>query len=67
LFRRQGSLVATLAPILHAIDSNSQYEVEIRTGFEKAPPKTMSGRELSGLQISLPDRPSSALVFYRRK
>ena len=33
----------------------------------KAPIKEMKGSELANLQITLPDAPSSALVFYRQK
>ena len=67
VFRRQGSSLASIQPGLHALDPKGEYDVEIRTGFEKAPVKSMSGQELAALPISIPDKPGSALVFYRKK
>jgi alpha-galactosidase len=66
LFRRQGSDSPSLQAALQALDPKAQYQVEIRPGFEKAPVKTMSGEELAHLQITLPDKPSSALIFYHQ-
>ena len=66
-FRRSGSSYVTLHPVLHAIDSGAQYSVEIRTGFEKAEAKPMSGQDLLNLEISIRDQPGSTLVFYRQK
>jgi alpha-galactosidase len=52
---------------LHAIDPGATYDVEIRTGLEKGEIKPMSGQDLAHLQISLSDRPGSALVFYTKR
>jgi alpha-galactosidase len=52
---------------LQNLNLDATYEVEIRTGYEKAPFKEMKGRDLAKLQIQLPDRPDSALVLYRQK
>jgi alpha-galactosidase len=67
LFRRQDSIFLSIQPELRAIDPNGQYEVEIRTGFEKSPTKTMSGQDLAHLQITITDKPGSALIFYQEK
>ena len=52
---------------LHAIQPDAMYEVEIRPGYEKVAPKEMKGSDLAHLQLSLPDAPSSTLVFYHQK
>jgi alpha-galactosidase len=65
--RRQASPFVTIQPNLHAIDPAAQYDVEIRTGFEKAPVNSMSGKDLVNLVITIPDKPGSAIVFYKKK
>jgi alpha-galactosidase len=67
VFRRQNSGVASLRPDLHAIDPQATYDVEIRTGFEKVPVQSMSGHDLASLEIAIPAKPGSALVFYRKR
>ena len=66
VLRRQNSPYTVLDLGLHAIDLSAQYKVEIRTGFEKTAPQIMLGKELADLQLSLPDKPSSALIFYQQ-
>jgi alpha-galactosidase len=67
LFRRQDSSSASLRLGLHAIDAKAAYNVEVRTGFEKGPVQSMSGRELKNLEVAIPDKPGSALVFYQKR
>jgi alpha-galactosidase len=67
LLRRPGSPFLAMDLSLQALSADSVYEVEIRTGYDKAPVKEMKGADLAHLQISLPDAPSSALIFYRQK
>ena len=64
VLRRQQASDSVVPLALRAIDAQARYDVEIRTGWEKAPVKTMSGQDLAQLQVSLPDKPGSALVFY---
>jgi hypothetical protein len=67
LLRRQESPITTLELThLHAIDPAASYDVEVRFGRDKAPIQNMSGEKLLHLQVTLPDAPGSALVFYRR-
>jgi alpha-galactosidase len=65
--RRQGSPFVSIQPGLHAIDPAAQYDVEIRTGFEKGVANPMSGKDLSNLVISIPDKPGSVIVFYQKR
>ena len=67
LFRRQNSNVASQPPGLKALDPKAQYTVEIRTGFEKGPVKSMSGDELAHLSISLPDKTQFRVDFLPSK
>jgi hypothetical protein len=52
---------------LHGINLGATYDVEIRTRLEKGEVKPMSGQDLAHLQISLSDKPCSALVFYAKR
>jgi alpha-galactosidase len=65
LFRRQNSTVGSMRLGLKAVDPKAQYQVEIRTGLDKCPPKQMSGQDLANLEVAIPDKPGSALVFYK--
>jgi alpha-galactosidase len=65
--RRQGSPFTSMQTSLHAIDPAAQYDVETRSGFEKAPVNPMSGKDLANIVISIPDKPGSVIVFYKKK
>ena len=65
--RRQASPYGSIQLALHAIDSNAQYQVEVRTGLDKSPTKQMSGKDLLNLSIDIPDKPGSALIFYKQQ
>ena len=65
--RRPDSTITSMTPGLHVIDPNAEYDVEIRSGLEKSETKAMSGKDLVNLQVTILDKPGSALVFYKRR
>jgi len=65
--RRPNSIYSTLQVDLHKIDPAASYDVEVRTTLDKAPLRTVSGQELAHYQVTIPDMPGSALVFYHKK
>jgi hypothetical protein len=67
VLRREKSPFTSVQPGFHAIDPAAQYDVEIRTGFDKGPVKTMSGLDFAKLQIPVADQPGSVLVFYKQR
>ena len=67
LLRRPEALFTSMHLNLHAVDSDAIYEVETRTGLAKAPLQIMTGHTLKHLPITLPEKPSSVLLFYRRR
>jgi alpha-galactosidase len=67
ILRRPASPYGSIQLGLHAVDPNTQYAVEIRSGLDKSPAKEMSGKDLANLQVTIPDKPGSALVFYQQK
>ncbi|HVU35751.1 MAG TPA: glycoside hydrolase family 36 protein [Opitutaceae bacterium] len=67
LLRRPNGPFPTMELSLHAIDAKATYDVEIRTGLEPAAVHPMSGEALAHLQVTLPERPSSELIFYSRR
>jgi alpha-galactosidase len=67
VLRRPDCVQADIELPLRALDPKAQYDVEIRTGLEKRTVKAMSGEALAKLKISIPDKPGSALVFYKKK
>jgi alpha-galactosidase len=67
VLRRPGSAYTTLDLGLQHLKADATYQVEVRTTYDKAPVKEMSGADLAKLQINIPDKPGSALVFYHQK
>jgi alpha-galactosidase len=65
-FRRQGSATASMTPGLHAIEPDAQYSVETRAAFGKGQTSTMSGKDLANMTFTVPDKPGSLLVFYKK-
>jgi hypothetical protein len=64
LFRRQKNKVSKSAVPLREIDVKRSYQVS----FEDTPEKrTVSGTELSALQVEIPGASGSAIVYYRTK
>ena len=64
--RRPTSIYSTLQVDLRGIDPSAKYEVEVRTTIDRGPVKTISGQELTHFQVTIPDRPGSALVFFHK-
>jgi alpha-galactosidase len=65
--RRPGSPTASMKRGLHAIDPNAQYDVELRTGLDKVDAQSMSGQDLANIEVSIPDKPGSVLIFYKQQ
>jgi alpha-galactosidase len=65
--RRPKSIYSAIQLDLHHIDLSAQYEVEVRTTLDKTPVKIVSGQELAHFNVTIPDMPGSALVFYHKK
>jgi hypothetical protein len=53
--------------MLHHIDPNATYEVEVRHTLDKEPVKEMKGSDLVGMPVKLETRPDSEVIFYRQK
>jgi alpha-galactosidase len=64
--RRQDCPYTAVQPMLRGIDPKATYDVEIKTGLEPGAVQKMSGADLTRIQIPLPDKPSSTLVFYKQ-
>ncbi len=64
--RRPRSPFSTLTLDLQDLNPTALYEVEVRRTLERSPAKTMKGSDLAHLQLTLPDAPGSALLFYRQ-
>jgi alpha-galactosidase len=67
VFRRQNCAADSMKIPLGEINPAASYDVEIRAGFEKSPIKRMFGRDLASLEITIPDKPGSVIVFYRQR
>jgi alpha-galactosidase len=65
--RRPDSIYSTLQVDPKNIDPAATYEVETRTTMDHATPKEMSGTDFAHYQVSIRDKPGSALIFYRKK
>ena len=66
VLRRPGSPFTSMQLDLHHLDPQSRYTVEVRSGHEHAPTRTMTGSALSAMIVSLDQAPGSALIFYRK-
>lgn len=51
---------------LAGLDPQATYHVAVRTGFNRAPEREMSGADLSRYVLAIPHRPGSAVLFYWR-
>ena len=65
LLRRPKSPFATMGLGLQHLNPEATYKVEVRTTYDKAPVKEMKGSDLARLQVTLPDAPASAIIFYK--
>jgi alpha-galactosidase len=66
-FRREDSPFPSFTPHLRNIDPTASYSVDIRTELGAGTPKIMSGQELLDLTITIPAKPGSAILFYKKK
>jgi len=65
--RRPESIYSTLQVDLKNIDPAATYEVEVRTTMDHGTPKEISGADFAHYQVSILDKPGSALIFYHKK
>jgi alpha-galactosidase len=66
VFRRNGDQQNSKVLHLRHLIANAFYQVEIRNSCQKTSSKTISGRDLANLEVTLPDVPDSALVLYSK-
>ena len=63
-FRREDCPYPSMELSLRAIKADGKYDVSISDENRKVETKTMSGKELAGMELHLPTRRSSVLVRY---
>jgi alpha-galactosidase len=66
LLRRPKSTTEELELRLQHIDSTVDYEVEVRTTYDRGEVTQLKGSDLGRLKVRLTDAPSSELIFYRQ-
>ncbi len=66
-FRRDKCPFTAVQPILQGLDPAASYDVEVRHGLAPGTVQRMTGAELASIQIPLPEKPDSAIVFYQQK
>ena len=64
--RRHQSPFSTMQAALRWVDDDAQYDVSLSPGYTEAPRQRMSGGELSGLSLDIPERPGSLLLRYEQ-
>jgi alpha-galactosidase len=67
LFRREKSPYATIAVTLHGIDLKSNYTVSFSHGFSVDETRTMTGRELEDLHVTLDQPGTCVLIRYAKE
>ncbi|MBI5396834.1 MAG: alpha-galactosidase [Verrucomicrobia bacterium] len=65
--RRPGSPFTAMEAGLRALDPKARYAVEVRSELGPAPVQHMTGAELSGLHVTIAEKPGSALLIYRQE
>lgn len=65
--RREDCPFTAVQPMLREIDPAASYDVEIKSNFSPGTLLQMSGADLTRIQIPLPEKPSSAIVFYKQR
>ncbi|MBI2190681.1 MAG: alpha-galactosidase [Planctomycetes bacterium] len=63
-FRRHESPFSTMDVCLRGLRPGAKYRVSLSPDYQEAPPRTMTGRKLAKLSVSIPDRPGSLLLRY---
>ena len=51
---------------LKAIDPHAEYEISAAVDFVAPPARRTSGKELEKLSITIPEKPGSALLRYKK-
>ncbi len=64
--RRHESSTESMDLALHGIDVDADYEVGMTEAFDDPPRRRMRGAELLHMPITIPDRPGSLLLQYRK-
>ena len=67
MFRQEQSPYLGRELQLRAIDPEAQYSVTIKRDYTAGEQRTMSGKALSDLEITLPEKRSAILIQYQRK
>jgi alpha-galactosidase len=67
VYRREKCPFCAIQPFLQALDPKANYDVEVRHGLTSDPVQHMTGEDLAKIQIPLPDKPDSAVLFYLQK
>jgi len=62
--RRHQSPFTHMEAALRCVDPAAEYEVSLSSGYQKAPPQRMKGRDLAALTVTIPDMPGSLLLRY---
>jgi alpha-galactosidase len=62
--RRHASPFASLRAGLRQVDPDARYLVSLSPGFDEAPRREMSGRELAEIVVTIPEQPGSLLLQY---
>ena len=64
--RRHNSPFPTIQVNLKGIDEDATYEAGVTYCFDEPEMQTVAGGELAGFEVTIPDRPGSALLVYRQ-
>ena len=64
--RRHDSPFPVMQAALRGIDEHATYEAGVTFSFDEPEMRTVGGGELAVFEVTVPDRPGSALLEYRR-
>lgn len=65
-FRRHRSPFPTMDVDLRCVTPDVQYDVSLSAGYQEAPRRRMSGKELAHVSVTIPEMPGSLLLRYTR-
>ena len=65
-FRRHESPDAEFSAAVREIDPAADYEITLAYTYEPSAPKHVKGADLAKLKLTIPERPGSVLIEYRR-
>jgi alpha-galactosidase len=66
VLRREKCPYTAIQPMLKAIDPGASYDVEIRHTLAPGTIEHMTGKELAAIQIPVPEKPDSLILFYKQ-